>query len=368
MPWSGVLAAAALLAIGWLAIARVEELRGSSRYLQQQVAYSILAAGLAILVTLPSYRTVCRFSYAVYFAAVALLAMVFWFPAINGAHRWIRLGPVGVQPSELAKLAFILALARYLMYRDNYRRLSGLAAPLAITLLPMLLIFREPDLGTSLVFLPVFFIMLFAAGARRKDLLCVILAGLVVLPLLWTQMSREQKSRVAALFDQPGPGESLAADDYQLYRGKQVRALGGTWGSFFAGQPSDDPAAYRLPEAQSDFVFCMVGERFGLFGIAVVLSLYGLLVGQAFFIAAETREPFGRLLAAGIGGLFAVESLIHAGVTLGLLPVTGLSLPLVSHGGSGLLVHAAAIGLLVNIALRPGYEVVNEPFRYAVTE
>ena len=110
---------------------------------------------------------------------------------------------VGFQPSDLAKLAFILALARYLMYRDNYRRLRGLVAPLVLTLLPVLLILKEPDLGTSLVLLPVFFVMLFAAGAKRSDLACVALMGLLVLPLLWTEMSVEQKSRITALFDQP---------------------------------------------------------------------------------------------------------------------------------------------------------------------
>jgi len=198
-------------------------------------------------------------------------------------------------------------------------------------------------------------------------LISTVAAGLLVMPLLWTQMSVDQKSRFAALLDQPPPGQKPSDQAYQLYQGKQVRAMGGVWGSFFTGQPSDDPAAYRLPEAQSDFIFCVIGERFGLPGLALTLGLFGWIVCSGLAIAAETREPFGRLLAVGIAALLAVEALVHTGVTVGLLPTTGLSLPLVSHGGSGLLTHAVALGLLLNVGLRPGYEVTNEPFRFVVT-
>ena len=367
LPWSIVAAAIGLVAMGWLAIARVEELTGGSgRFLHQQMAYSVIALVVMLLLTIPHYQVLLRFSYGLFLLALFLLVAVYLFPPINRAHRWIRVGPIGLQPSELAKVAFVLALARYLMYRDNYRRLRGLLAPLALTLLPVVLILKEPDLGTALVFLPVFFVMLFAAGAKRSDLAWVVLAGLLTLPLLWTQMSVNQKSRITALLDQPPPGQQPSDASYHLYQAKQFRAMGGVWGSFFTGQPTDDPAAYQLPEARSDFVVCVVGERFGLPGVALVLGLFGWLVWRALAIAQETREPFGRLLATGVAALFAVEALIHTGMAVGLLPITGLSLPLVSHGGSGLLAHAIALGLLLNVGLRPGYEMANEPFRYVV--
>src|SRR5262249_5261974 len=152
--------------------------------------------------SLPSYRILIRWAYPALAASIVLLVVVFWFPTINGAHRWIRFGPAGLQPSEFAKVAFVLGLARYLMYRESYRRLWGLVAPLAFVLLPMLLVLKEPDLGTSLVFLPVLFVMLFAAGARRGHLAILTCLALAVLPLLWSQMSREQKSRVTALAEQ----------------------------------------------------------------------------------------------------------------------------------------------------------------------
>jgi cell division protein FtsW (lipid II flippase) len=362
-----VVAGALLVGTGWLGIARCEGLSGAGgRFVRLQIVWSFLAAAAVAAASIPSYRILCRWSYAIFALALALLVVVYLTPPVNGSCRWIRLGPVGFQPSEFAKIAFVLALARHLMYRENYRSLAGLLLPLALTLAPVVLILREPDLGTAAVFLPVMFVMLFTAGARRMDLVGLMLAGLLALPLLWTQMTLEQKSRVAALFEQAGPGETAAGDAYHLRQAKQMLALGGVWGSAAAGQAVDDPAAYHLPEARSDFIFCILAERFGLVGIGVVLSLFTLFISRATAIAGATREPFGRLVAVGLATLVAVQVLINTGMTVGLLPITGLSLPLVSYGGSGLLAQGLSLGLLVNIALRPGYEVSREPFRYVV--
>lgn len=365
-PWSIPLLALLLMAMSCVGIARCEELaEGSGRYLRQQVVWSALALAAMLLVSVPSYRILCRWSPAVFGLAIGLLVLVYFFPPINGAQRWIRLGPLGVQPSELAKLAFVLALARYLMYRDNYRRFAGLLLPLGLTLIPVVLVLREPDLGTSMVFLPVFFAMLFAAGARRVDLAKLILAGVAALPFLWSQMSLEQKSRVTALFESSGPGQSVSPEAYHLHQAKQMLALGNVWGSLWQGQAVDDSAVYHLPEARSDFIFCVLGERFGLPGLAVVLILYGLLVWRGLAIAAATCEPYGRLVAVGLVALLAVQVVINSGMTVGLLPITGLPLPFLSYGGSGLLTQGLALGLLLNIGLRPGYELTAEPFRFA---
>ena len=367
MPWSLVALGCLLIALGCVGIARCEELGTSGgRFLRQQIVWSLLAVAVMLAATIPNYRVLCRWSYLAFLVALGLLVAVYFFPPVNGARRWIRFGPIGMQPSEVAKVALVLALARYLMYRENYRRLSGLLLPLGLTLLPVLLILREPDLGTALIFLPVVFVMLFAAGARRFDLARVALVGVLALPLLWSQMSREQKSRVTSLFEQAGPGRTATADTYQLRQAKQVLMLGGVWGSLFSGQAVDDPAGYRLPEARSDFIFCILGERLGLLGIALLLGLYVATAWYGLAIALATREPFGRLAATGLTALLAVQVLVNAGMTVGLLPVTGLSLPLVSYGGSGLVAFGLMLGLLLNIGMRPGYEVTGEPFRYVV--
>ncbi len=365
MPWMLVLAAALLVAMGWLGLVRSDEMSGGSgRNLQQQLVWAGMAVAVAIAVTVPSYRKLSRWSYVGFGVALGLLLLVYFFPPIHGTHRWIRLGRMSLQPSEFAKVAFVLAMARYLMHRENYRRFRGLLIPLALTLVPCLLVLREPDLGTSLVFLPVLFIMLFAAGARVVDLGWVALCGVAILPLLWSQMSLEQCSRVTSLFEQTSAGQKPTPDGYQLHQAKQLLALGSVGGSWWNGEASDDRAAYHLPESHTDFIFTVLGERFGWAGLAGVLLLFALLVARALRIADQTREPFGRLLAVGVAALFGVQVLINTGMTVGLLPVTGLSLPLVSYGGSGMLAHALALGLLLNVGLRPGYEIGHEPFRF----
>ena len=365
--WPLIVVAATLMALGCLGIDRSDQFAtGIARHAERQAIHVTIALIALGLVMVPSYRALCRHSYAILGGTLLLLVAVYFFPAVNGAHRWIRFGPLSIQPSEFAKVAYVLALARYLMYRENYRTLRGLIAPLAITVLPVVLILREPDLGTAAVFLPLLFVMLFVAGARRHHLTAVVAAGLLLTPLLWTQMSAEQKSRVTSLLNQTQAGERPNGDAYHLHQAKRMLALGGVWGSAAAGDAVDDPAAYHLPEARTDFIFCVLGERFGLPGLALVLVLYGLLVWQGLRIATATREPFGRLVAVGLVTLIAIQVLINTGMTVGLLPITGLSLPLVSYGGSGLLAHAIAVGLLINIGMRPGYEVTREPFRFAV--
>ncbi|HET6882785.1 MAG TPA: FtsW/RodA/SpoVE family cell cycle protein [Pirellulales bacterium] len=365
IPWSIVAASCALVLLGLLGIARSEELAGAdARHCRLQLAWSIVAASAAMLVIGPDYRRWVRCSYGLFAAVLALLVAVYFLPTVHGTHRWIRLGTISVQPSEFAKVAYVLALARWLMYREAGEGFRGLLVPLGLTLLPLVLVLREPDLGTAMVFLPVLFVMLFAAGVRVNQLAALSLCGALCLPVLWTQMSREQRSRVTALFAQNLPRESPTDDGYHLHQAKQLLALGGIWGSLWAGEASDDPAAYRLPEDHTDFIFIVLCERLGWSGAAAVLGLMVVICWRGLVVAERTREPFGRLAAVGVVALFAVQALINTAMTVGILPVTGLSLPLVSYGGSGLVAHAVALGILCNVALHPGYEVAGEPFRY----
>lgn len=354
-----------LLVLGCAAIARSDELAGISRgFARQQWVWAGLAMAAAVLVSRINYRVLIHWSYPLFGLSVLLLLVVYACPVINGAHRWIRLGPVGIQPSELAKLAFVVALARWLMYRENYRRLAGLATPLLLAVIPVVLILKEPDLGTAMVFMPVLFGMLWVAGARRADLAKGVILGLALIPILWTQMSREQRSRVTALWEQTGPGQQPTEDGYHLHQSKRMLTLGGWWGSALAGAACDDPGACRLPESHCDFIFPVVCERFGLVGAGGVLLLYALLVWRILGVAAATREPFGRLVATGMGAILGVQVLINTGMTVGLLPITGLTLPLLSYGGSALVSTGIALGLVMSIAMRPGYEVAPEPFRF----
>jgi cell division protein FtsW (lipid II flippase) len=363
-PWMVVVCAVALMLLGLTGIARGDELSHAGTFFGKQVVWMILAAPAFLLAAGAPYAGLRRQAYFWFGLSIALLVLAYFFPARWGSRRWIPLGVMYFQPSELAKLAYVAALSRYLMYRENYRTLSGLFAPFALTLVPLGLILKEPDLGTSLLFLPVLFAMLFAAGARLRHLSLISGLCIAILPVFWLAMSAEQQSRVTALFLQRDGGPTPTGDGYHLHQSKQVLALGGVSGSQWNGAMVDDPLAYHLPACRTDFVLCMIGERWGLFGCLVVLALYAFLFGRGLMIAAETREPFGRLLAVGIVTLLAAQTMINTAMTVGLVPITGITLPLLSYGGSSLLFTSVALGFLTSIALRPGYEISADPFRF----
>lgn len=364
LPWSVLFCAVALVVCGLSGIARGDALAGRGDFFDRQIVWLVLAIPAMLAATFVPYHTFKRNSYLLFGASLLLLLAVYFFPARNGSRRWIPLGPMNFQPSELAKLAYILAMARFLMYRANYRRLTGLLIPFALSLVPLALILREPDLGTAMLFLPVLYAMLFAAGARPRHLISIACLGIAILPALWMGMSAEQRSRIVTLFVQEDGGIAPKGDGYHLHQSKQVLALGGVWGSEITGMAVDDPLAYHLPASRTDFVFCMIGERWGLVGCGVMLSLYLFLFARGLAIAAATREPFGRLIAVGIVALLASQTVINTGMVVGLMPITGLTLPLASYGGSSLLFTCIALGLLMNVAMRPGYEIAGEPFRF----
>lgn len=364
VPWTLVAIALTLVLIGLSAIARGDELYRLGEFAPRQRLWAVLGLCVFIGSSMWPYQRLKWIAYPTYAVCLLLLIVVFFMPAKNYAHRWIPLGFMNLQPSELAKLAFIAALARYLMHRDSFRSWLGLIPPFLFTLIPVALIIKEPDLGTSLLFMPVLFAMLFAAGARPRHLVIVTLLGVMSSPLLWMQMSAEQKSRIVSLFTQKHGGDAPDDDGYHLHQSKRVHALGGVWGSRMIGMPLQSRRAYHLPESRTDFVFSVIGERWGLAGCLATLTLYILLLGRGLLIAAQTRDPFGRLLCVGIVALLGCQAIINTAMTVGLLPITGMTLPLVSYGGSSLLATCLSLGLLVNVALRPTYDVSGDPFRF----
>ncbi|MHC4511436.1 MAG: FtsW/RodA/SpoVE family cell cycle protein, partial [Planctomycetota bacterium] len=272
-------------------------------------------------------------------------------------------------PSEFCKLAYVLALAWYLRYRSNYRNFKALVGPFALALLPMVLILPEPDLGTVLLLMPILFTMLFAAGAKVKHLLLIVLMALMVSPMLWYKMRPYQRIRISSLLLQntwireqaeahPRLGSALVGTQFteskwksdwgwHLIRSKYAVASGGTTGYGFRRGPF---VKYDFLEARhNDFVFAVIAQQWGFLGCLAVLGLYVIIVGCGLEIAANNTDPFGRLFAIGIVAVFVVEVIINVGMTVGLMPITGLTLPLVSYGGSSLVVSILCIGLLNNI-------------------
>lgn len=358
-----VLCIVALIALGLSGIRRADAFNDGPDLFSKQVTWVLFAIPVLIATLWVPYRHWKMVSYVLFGLSLPLLIVVLFMPRRNGARGWIPLGFFDLQPSEIVKLTFILALAQYLMYRENHRRLIGLAVPFAITAVPLFLILIEPDLGSAMLFVPVLFAMLFAAGARPRHLICVLLLGAAFSPLFWTKMSAEQKSRVVALFTQVDGGPNPNGDRWHQHQSKLVISLGGVWGSEISGKLLDDDA-YRLFAAQQDFVFCMIAERWGLAGGLLTLTIYLALFARGLMIAGATREPFGRLVAVGIVALLATQTVINTCMTVGLLPVVGITLPMMSYGGSSLIMTTVALGLLLNVGMRPGYEMTPDPFRF----
>ncbi len=361
LPWFSLLAAVLLVLAGLAGIARGDDLYGGSPMLIRQLVWVAISTIVFLAATVVPYRRLKSWAYPSLLAAVVLLVLVLLMPARNGSRSWFALGPFTFQPSEFAKLAYVLALSRWLISSRRIGSLRGLIVPVLMTLPPLVLILREPDLGTASIFVPVLFAMLFAAGARTWHLAAVVIAGTIALPSVWTELSAEQKSRITAVFRQRDGGAPARGDDYHLHQSKQVIALGGVWGSDLAGMPLAEAEAYHLPAARTDFVYCLVSERWGMAGAAGVLAAYFVLVAGALRIGAGTDDPFGRLICVGVAAWLGTQVIINTAMTVGLVPITGITLPLLSYGGSSMVATCAALGLIVNVAVRPGFE-VRAPF------
>jgi len=357
---------------------------------KKQLVFTSIAIAAFIIINLIHYRLLGRLSYWIYAAVLLLLTLLMIDKYIidvpdsliaerNNAYRWIRIPVIGlnIQPSEICKLAYILALAWYLRYRSNYRNFSSLLGPFALTLLPMILILLEPDLGTVMLMMPIFFTLLFLAGARVKHLVIIILLAVLVSPLLWLNMKNYQKTRISSILLQYGWFREKAEQHpklanilvdsnfsmrrwendwgYHLIRSKYSVASGRTKGYGFAKGPF---VKYDfLPERHNDFIFAIIAHQWGFFGAVFILAVYLIFIICGLEIATSNTEPFAKLAAAGIVAMFVVEVLVNVGMTVGLMPITGLTLPLVSYGGSSLLVSMTAVGILNNIGRRRPFSV-----------
>ncbi len=378
-----------------------DEPRRTSKYAnnyKKQLAFAGVGLICMLIVNLFSYERLGPFSYLLYGIILVLLAILLVDKKIvnipfvhdrQGIHRWIKIGfGFMIQPSEFCKVAFILALAWYLRFRSNYRKFLGLIGPFALTLLAMALILLEPDLGTVILMMPILFSMLFVAGAKVKHLLIILCMGLAVSPVLWNFMKGYQRMRISSVLLQnedflekarstPWLGKILAGDDYQdklriwhrddgyqLLQSKRAIASGGFWGYGFAKGPYIQNPYIHLPEAHNDMIFATIAHQFGFFGCGFVLLLYVIVIGCAIELAWLNTDPFGRLVAVGIASMFAVQVIVNVGMALGLMPLTGLTLPLVSYGGSSLMVNMIAIGLINNIGKHRPFSVAGKPFEF----
>lgn len=372
--WISVASAMALVCLGVLSINLTSGVsaEGVGGFAVRQLMFVPIGLLAAAITAAPHYKFIGRMTPVLVVASLAMLLVVL-IPFIpewlvkprNGARRWINLGVVDFQPSEIAKIAYVLMLARYLRFRKNYRTLRGLIPPLALTFLPMAMIVVEPDLGTALLFLPTFFAMLIAAGAKLKHLALLVAAALLIAPAMYPILKPHQRDRVHAMWNQLR-GDRRQADSIN-YQGFQAITLVGAGGVDGLGAEKSRAIIdfNNLPEDHNDMIFAVICNRFGLLGAAATIGLYLTWIGGALWCAGACKDPFGRLLIVGLTSMIGAQAVINIAMTIGLAPITGMTLPFVSYGGSSLVVAFMMTGLIVNVAMRRPAYLARQSFEFA---
>jgi rod shape determining protein RodA len=315
----------------------------------RQIAW--FGVGLVALVVIASidYRRLVRAAPLIYVLGLGLLIAVFIVGrTVSGARRWVFVGPISVQPSELFKVCFVLMAVWLLTSRWAQpigKLVLALVAPLIFV--PAVLIIKQPDLGTALLLFPVLIALLVAAGMRMRLLGGLVLAGLAATPLAWVFLKEYQRERILVFLD---PFRDPLGSAYNVIQAKIAIGSGQLLGKGVAGATQSRLAF--LPERHTDFIFAVFAETWGFVGCLVLLICYALLLLRGFDIAASTRELVGRLVALGVTALLATQILVNVGMVTGMLPVVGIPLPFMSYGGSSMVVSMMTIGLLLSVRMR----------------
>lgn len=320
------------------------------RYILVQSAALILGAGAMTGVIFFSYKYFEKLRYLIFAAGVGLLILVLAVGKLShGTQGWLVLGPITVQPSEIAKICFILTLSLHISKKydsiNKPKTLAGLVLHLLCYVFPVML---QPDFGTATVFVVIFAFELFFAGLNRKYIIGVCALGAIVSPIIWFLLEEYQKNRIISLFF---PEKDPTGSGYHVLQSKLAIGSGMIWGRGYLEGPQTQYG--YLPEKQTDFVFSVIGEEFGLIGAIFIAALLLLIVYRCFDNAKScSHDTFGEMICIGVGSMMFFHVLENIGMCLGLLPITGIPLPFISYGGSNLVTCFIAVGLVQNVRMR----------------
>ena len=314
------------------------------KWASPQIMRYFFAFGLMIAVAMVDIRWIFRLAWPVYGLTLFLLILVDVFGHIGmGAQRWLDLGIMKLQPSELAKISSVMALARYYHGKDliEVRRIRNLFIPAMIVLAPLALVIVQPDLGTGMTIIFAATAMLFAAGVSIWLFIAGIAAAAAAIPIAWQFMRPYQQDRVKIFLD---PESDPLGAGFHITQSKIALGSGGVLGKgYLQGTQSH---LNFLPEKHTDFIFTMWAEEWGLIGGLFLISILALIILYGYWIAFRCRNQFGRLLAFGLTINFSIYVLINIGMVMGLLPVVGIPLPLMSYGGTAMITVMLAFGLI----------------------
>jgi len=315
-------------------------------YLKQIVWVSVGIMGMLFLASLNFQVLVERYAHAAYWVLLVLLAVLLAAgDQISGSKRWLSFGPFGFQPSEFAKVATTLVLAKYLAARqDRVQEWQTIFGAFLIAGIPTALILKEPDLGTALVFIPLVFVLLYTSGVPVRRLFYIAGAGVLTSPLVWMLLKDYQRRRLIVFLN---PSSDTLGAGYNVIQSKIAigsgRLLGKGWLSGTQGQ------LRFVPEHHTDFIFSVMAEEWGFIGVMVLLLLFTILLLQMLRVARAAREMSGSLTAVGLTIILFTQIIVNLGVATGILPVTGMTLPFISYGGSSMIVCMSMLGILMSI-------------------
>ncbi len=332
----------------------------------KQCAAACVGGILAFLVSRVRPNRLRSAGYSLYGSCLGILAVLFILGRVrNGARSWFVLGPISIQPSEFMKLFFVLTLARYLMWRNTPDRLQRLIVPGLIAFVPFSIILMQPDLGTALIFPAMFVAMMWVAGCRKRYMALGFAALLIGTPIAYKFGFKEyQKKRFEAFLNPQAMSQDAG---FQLLQSQ--RAIGsGRWvGKGFAESEQEGSEAF-VPERHNDFIFSVIGEEWGFLGASFVLTLYLILLMAMVLGAFRAREPFSRLVLTGLSAGFATQIFVNVGMTIGLAPITGITLPFLSYGGSSLVASMLSAGVAWNVVSQHMVTLAGKDFQEGASE
>ena len=314
---------------------------------ERQMVRFAVGMGLMLAIALTDIRFWLRYAYVFYAIALILLIAVEFAGTVGmGAQRWIGLKFFHLQPSELMKIALVLSLARYFhrLSLEDVTRPTQLLFPILLVAAPTALVLRQPDLGTSLLLLIGSAAIFFLAGVRIWKFILIGLIGLASIPVGWSMLHNYQKNRIMTFLS---PESDPLGSGYHILQSKIALGSGGVFGNGFL-QGTQSHLRF-LPEMQTDFIFTMYAEEFGLVGGLFLIALYAAIVIYGFAIAMRSRSHFGRLVAMGVITTFFLYVFMNIAMVMGLIPVVGVPLPLISYGGTAMMTVLIGFGLLMNV-------------------
>ena len=329
-----------------------EEGLDPATFLKRQIVFAVIGALLLVAMSTFDYRRLKAFSIFIYAGTLVALVVVLTplSEPVGGARRWINFGAFQAQPSEFAKLAAILVVAAYLAERKGHIRARDVLVACGLVAVPGALVFVEPDLGTMIVFTALLGAVLLIAGAKLRHFLALAGIGLfaVVAALQMGLVKDYQIDRITAFLDEnPDP----LSDGWNQTQARLAISNGGLRGIGLHEKQSLTNLDY-VPEQHTDFIFTAIGEQLGFIGAATILGLFALLIWRALRIAAMSRDMYGTLVAGGIAALWGFQLFVNVGMTMGIMPITGVPLPFISYGGSSMILNFIAVGILHSIHMR----------------